>query len=208
MISTSQAGQDQFVYELLGHKTNGTYLEIGAGPAKEFNNTYSLECLGWHGLSIDKDAAFSPQYAAERKNPFLVADVLVLYWDRVILEHKFLQTTVDYLSFDVDEATLPALKRFPFNKIRFKVATVEHDFYRCGDAIRQSMRAILKAAGYQIVCADVKVYGVMFEDWWVNPKYIAPKLLKKCKCEEQAWEVILAMFTDERKENVNELKKT
>jgi hypothetical protein len=56
--------------------------------------------------------------------------------------------------------------------VRFSVITIEHDFYRGFDSIRTAMRAILLEHGYVRVASDVKLNGLPFEDWWIDPKVV------------------------------------
>lgn len=53
--SYSQYGQDRFVLEtLLGHKTGGTFIEIGAFDGVSLSNTVLLEkSFGWTGICIE-----------------------------------------------------------------------------------------------------------------------------------------------------------
>jgi hypothetical protein len=45
----SQAAQDLFVLEMLGHLPGGFFLDSGASDGRRFNNTYLLEeSFGWN----------------------------------------------------------------------------------------------------------------------------------------------------------------
>jgi hypothetical protein len=172
MLKTqSQASQDIFVHAVMRKKTGvKTYLEVGAAMPTVINNTHMLESDGWRGLSIDIDANYGPQYVEERRNPFLAADACTVDWNPILNGHPFYGKTIDYLSFDVDNATPVAFPRFPFETTRFNVITIEHDAYRVGPEMRDMIRARLTSCGYQLVCGDVICEGFgEFEDWWVFP---------------------------------------
>jgi hypothetical protein len=182
MNSYSQAGQDRFVYEVL-IKTGvlqhamGTFIDIGCA-GNELSNTRALEEMGWLGLLVD----IAPQpETTKRPSRFMQADAtkadLMIRW-----------STVDYLSLDVDEATLDALKNLPLDKVRFRVITIEHDAYRFGDKLRPFEREILTKAGYKLICADV-CNPVPFEDWWVDAPY--EKYAERFKCQGKHWTEIL-----------------
>jgi FkbM family methyltransferase len=49
----SQEGEDVVLARLLGAKSNGFFVDIGAHHATRFSNTYSLYRRGWRGLNID-----------------------------------------------------------------------------------------------------------------------------------------------------------
>lgn len=157
----SQAGQDKFVYELLvktGIAPKGTFLDIGAG-GRSISNTLGLEEIGWTGWLIDNSP--EAQKDSEGRNAkFILADATTL-------DYSFLPDRVDYLSLDVDSASLSALERlFETSKCRFKVCTLEHDAYRFGDSLRAGQRKAMKAYGYYLVRPNVSNPDP-FEDWWV-----------------------------------------
>jgi hypothetical protein len=171
--SHSQAGQDLFVYAAT-RKTNGTFLEIGGCHPTQLSNTYALEQMGWRGFSFDFNSSAANLFAATRPAcKFIVADVTLFDWEAFLSEYSLAGGTIDYLSFDVDEASLATLKRFPFNKIRFNVLTVEHDKYRFGQGVADQMRAILAPHGYNIICKDIKNGNNPFEDWYVHKDFLA-----------------------------------
>lgn len=157
--SHSQAGQDRFVYDLLGHDFVGRFLDIGCSHPTKINNTYALEQLGWRGSSIDctdvKDL-----YLQHRKSHFVQTDAT-----RLTYEHG---TLYDYGSFDIDGATFAALENAILQGVKFRVLTVEHDSYRLGNEMRDRERAFLSANGYTLICEDVCHEGYPFEDWWVR----------------------------------------
>lgn len=113
MNSHSQAGQDAFVYFILNGLSNGRYLEVGAGPPIEGNNTYALEkYLNWTGVSLEIDGDIVERFNTERTNPIIKCDSTTFVWNTLPLEPG----VVDYLSFDVDEASQKTFERFPFDK--------------------------------------------------------------------------------------------
>jgi hypothetical protein len=172
MESKSQAGQDLFVYAVT-QTLQGTFLEIGGCDPEVINNTYELERLGWSGYSFDIDPNLSYPFFTKRKNcQFIVADVTKFDWNRFIQENNLLNKTIDYLSFDVDDASLPTLRRFPFDKLKFNVMTVEHDRYRFGQAVADEMRNIIQPHGYELICRDIQDQGLPYEDWYVHKDFL------------------------------------
>jgi len=181
METFSQANQDMFP-QLLLRKVNAqkTYLDIGCHEPTIFNNSYALERAGWKGISIDIQD-YSNQFAKLRSNPFLKIDVTKVDWTPII-EQYFPSKTIDYISFDVDDATKDAVRNFPFHDVRFKTMTIEHDGYRVGTTLRDSLRTLFSSYGYTLICGDVVCEGYgAFEDWWVDlsqvDEVIATKLI-------------------------------
>jgi len=188
--SSSQASQDQFVYQVLLRNNptyKGFFLDIGSNHPININNTYNLETHhGWSGLLFD----YSDMYAATtkeiRKNPFLQADVTSINWSELIEKYN-IPSVIDYVSFDVDDASLKALNIFPFDKLKIKVITMEHDFYCRGESVRDEMRRILTSHGYQIICKDVKNIGNEYEDWWYHPDFVNYDDIKYLESEKIEW---------------------
>lgn len=164
--SYSQAGQDAWVYSLFppGHK--GTFLDIGCSHPVEINNTYALEIMGWTGVLVDSDDV-GDLVKFHRKSRFVLADATKLDWSSYIIRG----TPVDYLSLDVDSASLATLKNLPLDRPRFNAITVEHDRYRFGPEVAAKMRAHLILFGYRIERLDVTNDGLPFEDWWLHESF-------------------------------------
>ena len=178
--SRSQAGQDRFVHALLP-KTDGTFLEIGSNHPIEINNTFALEQLGWRGLLVDNDDVCAKLCRELRASPVLQADATQVDWESALLDavtagvppFEFFtgpsrRVRIDYLSLDVDAATLATLLRMPLDFVKFNVITIEHDAYRFGPGPRDAMRQLLHAQGYLLLCGNVTDNGMAFEDWWID----------------------------------------
>lgn len=182
--SNSQAGQDEFVYRIL-KKTNGIFFDIGSQHPISINNTYALESIGWSGYLFDIDSKLTDITRKYRKSKFTVADLTSYNWDLFLRENELQGKHIDYMSFDIDEASLPSLRRFPFNDISFTLCTLEHDKYRFGQAVADEMRDIMTSNGYSIVCKDVKNDNLPYEDWYIHNsmKHIANGFY----CESMEW---------------------
>lgn len=164
--SHSQAGQDSFVRFLIGDR--GTFLDIGACEPIRLSNTYALEQLGWTGWLIENDVNAIEPLRLKRRATVMelnAAEDNEWFWKQV-------QSNIDYLSLDIDAGTFAALQRIP-ERIRFKVITIEHDFYRFGESLRGPERKVLTERGYVLAKPDVKSEGMIFEDWWVSPELAA-----------------------------------
>ena len=167
----SQSGQDIFVSQLL-KKENGIFLDIGAGHPINFNNTYLLETkYGWTGTSIDMNQNFIQQWKNIRSNAFTCSDALTLDY-RKLMEENYNSNVIDYLSLDIDNKYVDVLTSIPFDKYKFRVITIEHDFYIHGDVFRKGEREFLQKHGYYLLCSNVKNTGNMYEDWWVYPDLV------------------------------------
>lgn len=199
----SQAGQDRFVYELLirgrraedGAPYRGTFLDIGSNDPNEINNTIALEELGWRGLLMDLDEKWAEPTRRGRKSPFVHADAATMDWTATLDKLPALgreplrNELIDYLSLDVDEATLDALRNLLISGVRFRVATIEHDAYRFGEARKQALRALMLAHGYTLLAADVCLneHRVPFEDWYVDAARVDMSVAEKFRSEGKPW---------------------
>ena len=171
----SQAGQDQFAYNLIGQ--NGTYLEIGAHDPIKNSNTYNLETkCNWKGLSIEIDTSYknSWQKLQERKNTILWKDAFKVNF-LTELNKIGISNEIDYLSCDIEppENTFKILKLLIEIKLEFSFISYEHDKYNYGDKYEKIAKEFLLRNGYKIAIDNVysrnKEYKI-FETWFVNRK--------------------------------------
>lgn len=161
--SYSQAGQDQFVYDLLG--PNGTFLDIGASHPTEMSNTYGLELMGWRGICVEIEHSLCELLRQHRVPITKIEEA-----DATKISYIGL-TDMDYLSLDVDERTLEVLRRLPLNSARFKVITIEHDRWRRPQEYKDAIYSILTGHGYVRVKEDAyATKGYPMEDWFVAPE--------------------------------------
>ena len=161
MQSKSQVAQDLFA---MSHAKHKTYVEIGANHPINLSNTYELEQQGWAGLSYDISPDFEEIWQMTRKNPLVVIDAAKVEWAELTKTNP----EMDYMSFDVDENARRVFDAFPWDMIRFRAMTIEHDRYRFGDEFRNHQRQVFSALGYTLEYPDVKCNGLEFEDWWVG----------------------------------------
>lgn len=166
-LSQSQARQDEFVFRVCP-TLKGTFFDIGSQHPININNTYALEQVGWSGYLFDINPSVQALTTQTRSSPFFLADMTTFDWTAFLTAHGLLGKRIDYLSFDIDEASLVSLRRFPFDKVSFHICTIEHDSYRFGEAVATEMRSILTSHGYSLVCKDVSNGGNPYEDWYVH----------------------------------------
>jgi len=171
-ITVSADLQDEFVHRLLGPK--GRFLDIGCGHGIHGNNTFVLEKSGWTGEMIDLDKTAYEWNKVNRKCRSFCDDVTTCDWNAIIQKKPDEIVTYDYISFDVDEATIPAVKHFPWSTVRFRVITIEHDAYRVGNETRALIRETMAANGYMLLAADVCADFLYqpYEDWYIDPTLI------------------------------------
>lgn len=162
--SYSQAGQDRFVWELLGPGP-GTFLDIGANDPVVKSNTWALEKAGWRGALVESDPECAGRLRDMRGavSAVIEQDATKVDWRHILGDVP----CVDYLSLDVDEASLKVLRKLMASGLRFRVLTVEHDAYRFGWERPYDTVGMLEEQGYRIVCPEVCDQGMSFETWAV-----------------------------------------
>jgi FkbM family methyltransferase len=77
-----------------------------------------------------------------------------------LLEDYSSPKIIDYLSVDTEGSEYLVLENFDFNKYRFKVITVEHNF----TPRRKDLNELLKSNGYARVMTNVSQY----DDWYID----------------------------------------
>ncbi len=127
------------------------------------------------------DKGYAPSYS-ERRCTFINQNALTVDYTNV-LENDNAPLFIDYLSVDIDELSIDAIKLLPHDKYTFGVITIEHDGYIYGNRYRQPQREFLKSLGYHLLGSNVRVPDRHFrslstlnhldnngfEDWWVHP---------------------------------------
>lgn len=173
----SDCSQDRFVLDLLKHKREGFWIELGCqGPIRS-SNTHILETsYGWQGISIDIDQNHINTWAGVRNtDKLLCADALSLDYEKLFLDFK-VPDVVDYLSVDLEPPpiTFEVLKKIPFYKYKFRVITFEHDDYRNEYAhynLKNKSREFFKNLGYLQVPEEISnSYHTninVSEDWYI-----------------------------------------
>ena len=161
---------------LTNGKSNGTYLEIGAGDPFVGNNTALLETLfGWHGVSIEIDKDKVESFKHNRKNSILCLDATTAPFKAILA--KFQTDMIDYLQLDCEppQITFETLLQIPFDQYKFKVITYEHDY--CVDftkSYRDKSRRYLSSLGYELLVNNISAnINSPFEDWWIHPDLVS-----------------------------------
>jgi len=181
----SEAFQDMFILTMLKGKTNGTYLEIGAGFPFYGNNTYLLESIfNWKGISLDITEESIERYFRDRNNIALCKDATHVNYDEM-LEETNMPTVIDYLQLDCDPPyiTYDILTKIPFDKYKFAVITYEHDYYAdVSKSFKQRSRDFLISKGYELVLSNIAPReGFDYEDWYVHPDLVDRETIDKIK---------------------------
>jgi hypothetical protein len=197
----SDAKQDQFVANILNFKKNGYCVDIGSCHSIISNNTYFFQGLGWTSISVEIQSLVNESYSTRKRGVHLNQNALEVNYKSVFEEYNF-PKSIDYLSLDVDTASLEVLKILPLADYRFKVITIEHDGYIYGDKYRKEQRNILNSYGYTLLCSNV--YAEQpghenkespFEDWWIDPSEFDEEIIKKIKCSNSLPSTIISKFS-------------
>lgn len=167
----SQLGQDIFVLDLINESS--TYLEVGCQDSKIINNTYLLEQKGWTGISIDI-INYSDNWKS-RKNKFVCSDALKTNF-KALLEWQKYKSPIGFLSIDIEGngSRYECLKKILSTGYEFKIICIEHDSYKGYiESEKEPQIELLKNKGYELVVENIgDKPEYLFEDWWVNPKFI------------------------------------
>lgn len=171
----SQLGQDRFVALALEGKRDGTYVDIGAGEPELISNTVVLEReFGWHGALCDIEHEARLTHERSKRNT-VYGDAFGVSWKYVFDQLKDHEGWIDYLSLDLEppERTINLLLTLPFDRAKFRVATIEHDHYRDSDGNlrRDLVRNLMNWHGYLSfteVRLDLDGKPAHIEDWFIH----------------------------------------
>lgn len=179
-----QAEQDKFVLNVLKHKQNGFFVEIGSHHPIIINNSYVLEHnYNWKGIMIERTNTWINDYNEHRPNSTVVINDATEIDYKNLFETNNVPTDIDYLQIDLDAnngSTLNVLKKIErevMNKYKFATVTFEHDIYHTNYLnTRNESRRIFNNKGYTRVFSDINYKGENpFEDWYVHPSLIDVK---------------------------------
>lgn len=156
------------------NRTNGSFIEIGAGHWQNDNNTYVLEKhFNWNGIAIEINPEIAKEYNENRSTKCLNKNAINFNWDKYLEENNFAKR-IDYLQIDIDnhpkDANLLALLNFPLSRYRFNAITLEH-FANIDTRFKKArdiQREILYSYGYKIIAEK------FCEDWWIDDQLGVP----------------------------------
>lgn len=148
----SFAGQDLWVLEMLNNKTNGIFVDLGAGDGITFSNTYLLEKeYNWNGICVESypdrydelitnRVSFKKNIVINHYKGYCNIDddgritessgttVECDTFDNIITEFE-LGNEIDYISINIGSSELDILKTIDFTKYDIKLITVQHNVY-------------------------------------------------------------------------------
>ncbi len=189
LLSYSGCKQDAFVIELLKHKRDGFYVDIGSAHCYDNNNSFLLEKqYNWKGICVEFESRYNNSYTS-RNCRYVNGNALEINYPQLFQETS-MPTVIDYLSLDIDAHTTPLLAIIPFDRYQFRVITIEHDHYLHGAEDRNRQREILQSRGYHLLFGDVFVEmknfdkEKPFEDWWIHPNFFDATFIQTVTTQE------------------------
>lgn len=192
----AQAEQDKFVLNVMKHKQNGYFLEIGSNDPIHMNNSYILESsYHWKGIMIEYDGHHFPQYKIHRPNSVHINSDATRVDYKALFALNNVPTHIDYLQIDLEAhlgttiSTLEKLDKEVMDNYKFAVVTFEHDIYRTSNHnTRGRSRDIFIKRGYYPVFLDVNDKGEYpFEDWYVHPDLVDMNYIKALQSRNQKY---------------------
>lgn len=171
----SQLQQDRFVALMFDGLRDGSFVDIGAGHPEQISNTVVLEReFGWRGILCDIEHADALQRERAAENAVL-RDALLFQrsdWNAILGKIADDDGFIDFLSLDIEppDATLEVMVRLPMDRFRFRIASIEHDFYRDenGALRRELVRTYMAWRGYLFVCEVGCSNHGPIEDWYIH----------------------------------------
>jgi FkbM family methyltransferase len=184
--SKAQVRQDLFALAQLDFKTDGYFVEIGAGNGTDANNTFLLENrFGWTGILAEPASKWHDALRSARKARIDTRAVWVesgqmrpipepgvddaddqdgplvetVSLNDLLAQHDAPQV-VDYLSIDTEGTEFDILQALDFDRWSFRVISVEHNY----EARRDDVFALLGDKGYTRINEDAS----RFDDWYVK----------------------------------------
>lgn len=155
----SDGMQDIFANFINKQKLNGVMIDIGCREPVIGNNSLLFLSKNWKCVGADIDD-YSKQWEKYENFKFHLMDTSIR--ENVDILFDGLPNVIDFLSLDVDGASLQTLENIDFQKFKFRCMCVEHDFYWRGESLRIPQRNIILSKGYSLVI------NTAAEDWYVD----------------------------------------
>lgn len=163
--------QDIFALYINSDTDKGFVVDIGCKtPGKGSNSTLFLE-KGWSGVGADL-SDYTSLWAEYKNYNFYNIDVTIK--NNIDILFSGCPNVIEFLSLDVDEAGLLALKNIDLNKFKFKCICIEHDYYRFGESLRRPQREILDKKYSRVVQTQA-------EDWYVDYSLLDENMINNLK---------------------------
>lgn len=161
--------EDLFVGKALNNKHDCYVLELGI---PKYSNTQAIP-KRVYGIAIDPIDNKSNQYNlnSHARNVFAIdSNPLAMDYSDLIDQHY--PDGVDYLQFAFDEGlNKQILYKIPWDDHEFKVITYIHNSFNGNDSFKE-VRKFLRSKGYKLVYVARRNVTDLFEDWYINPKYV------------------------------------
>lgn len=188
----SFAGQDSWVLQTLNNKTNGVFIDLGAGDGYTFNSTYSLEKdYSWTGLCVEGNLAKYNELVSNRtsynKNIIVYnykGQCMIDQYGKITTEsgttvdcdtfeniviESGIPNQIDYLSINVGGKELDVIKTIDFNLFEIKMITVDHDYYFNNMNYKWDVFYYLSDVGFTRVESDVHCLEMYAEEYGRQP---------------------------------------
>jgi len=196
--------QDEFIYNLFNGMEHGVFLDAACGNPIIGNNTYTLEkYFNWTGLAVDRlNADQLYDWSKKRNTKFVQIDATTNSFCDLIKDN--FNSHIDYLSLDMDECSIDALKQILNSGVKIKSLTFEHEYHRMDDAQRTDSRKLLESIGLIRLFEDVRFPNVLgldyssvnlFEDWWIDPSFFPTEILT-LKSSQEFYKTIVEKLRD------------
>lgn len=181
-FSYSQCMQDAFALAVNNYKFGGICVDIGsATPTSMYNNTKLLQLYKWKCIGADQGDYYNSWEGYPYFNYFQADCTKQESIDTLFSESG---NDIDFLSLDIDDYTVDALRLIDFNQIKVKCICIEHNKYLgARGEQRHEQRQILSKAGYKMVVKNF--HG--FEDWWYHPELVNYENIKHFSLLTEAW---------------------
>lgn len=200
MLFYSQANQDRWIYNILSHKKNGFYVDIGAYDGIQTSNTYIFEkYLNWEGICIEPNTNAYENLVKNRNSKNIMCalsdyngfcnflgDKIIdkinqntpCFTLETILTDNLAPREIDYISIDVEGHEYDVLKNFDFKKWNIKLMTIEHNFYVHGSIYKDKLYDLMTKNNFiriveDVVCLDSnpEYFNKIYEDWYINSEF-------------------------------------
>ena len=126
----SDAGQDQFVANLLKFKRDGFCVDIGSCHSMLSNNTYVFQGLGWTSVSVEINSRYNESYGTRLNGTHYNEDALKMDYKKAFVEN------------DISNVRLGTGKKLHITLSKFKndMRSADIDFLTIGQYLQPTIK--------------------------------------------------------------------
>jgi len=154
----------------------GLCVEAGKTPFRKLVKNRTCDCTYVFVSDEEKMVDFKEfiydKYKRRKKNTVQTVQTIQSLPLAILLKNYEVPKVIDYVSIDVEGFDYQVLLGFPFDKYEVILWTIEHNLYFGSSVQKDNIKNIMFKNGYVFAKENMGDKTNIFEDWYINKKYV------------------------------------